>query len=95
MLVVQIRIISSKIGKNLSEMFEIPKYVFISKPRVKCTYKVVYYFLSICMFLFWWSILVAASQKKTVWTLKNKKMGFLFNENPKPFGQYYYTTKIH
>ena len=94
-LVVQIRPISSEIGRNLSEMFEIPKYVFISKPKVKCTYKMLYYFLSICLFLFRWAVLLAASQKKACFDTKKWKMGFLFNENPKPLSQYYSTTKVH
>ena len=93
-LVVQIRLTSSEIDSNLYEMFEIPKYVFTFKPRVICTYKVVYYFLSLWMFLFRGAILVSASQKKPVLTLIKWKMGFLFNENPKPRSQHYHTTKI-
>ena len=75
--VVQIRPTSNEICRNFYKMLEISKNVFIFKPRVICTYKVMYYFLYLWMFLYRWAVLVAASQKKPVLTLKMEN-GFFY-----------------
>ena len=93
-LVVQIIPTSSEIGRILYCEFAVAKYVFMSKPRVITTYIMVYYFPSHWMFLFRWAVLVPASQKQPVLTLKKWKMCFLLNKNPKPRTQHYSTTKI-
>ena len=76
-LVVQIMPTSNEIGKILYCEFAVAKYVFMSKPRVIYTYIMVYYFPSHWTFLFRWAVLVPASQKQPVLTLKMENVFFI------------------
>ena len=85
---------SSEIGRNLFKILKYLSMFLYPNPGLNAliTWSTIFYLFG-CSSVdepFWYLL-----HKKSLFDIKKMKMGFLFNENPKPLSQYYSTTKIH